>query len=149
MTPTAQDEMQAVAEILPDGVTHLIVFDGHCVLCNGFARFMARHDTSGRFFMTTAQGELGQRLYRALGLPLDDFETNLVFVDRVPHRKMASFAAAMGCLGWPWKALATTSALPKPLGDWLYDRIAQNRYRLFGRHDVCPVPPPALHGRLL
>jgi predicted DCC family thiol-disulfide oxidoreductase YuxK len=43
-------------------------------------------------------------------------------------------------LGWPWRALCVFQLIPRPLRDWLYDRIALNRYRLFGRYDLCRLP---------
>ena len=83
------------------GDRDLIVFDGECVLCSGFFRFMLRHDRAGRFCFATAQSPLGQSLYQALGLPKDNFETNLVFVDGRVYGHLDAFAAAMGALGAP------------------------------------------------
>lgn len=69
---------QSLAQSLPP---NLIVFDGECVLCAGFFRFMLKHDRAKRFSYATAQSPLGQQLYQALGLPLKNFETNLVIVN--------------------------------------------------------------------
>ena len=66
----------------------VIVFDGECVLCSGFFQFMLKHDTAQRFSFATAQSQLGQQLYRALGLPTDDFETNLVIVDGLIYQRL-------------------------------------------------------------
>ena len=85
---------------------NLIVFDGVCVLCSGFFRFMLKHDRDQRFAFATAQSEVGQRLYEHLGLPMGDFETNLVIVDGTVYQKLHAFAAAMRVIGWPWRALA-------------------------------------------
>ena len=128
-------------------VPDLIVFDGVCVFCSGFARFMARHDRAGRFRFVTAQSATGQALYRRHGLDPVAMETNIVIVDGRAHVKMAAFAAAVRTLGWPWRILALAAAIPQPLSDWLYDRIARNRYR-FGRR-ACPLPSAALRGRLV
>lgn len=127
--------------------TDLIVFDGLCVYCSGFARFMARHDHAGRFRFVTAQSPMGRALYRREGLDPDEMSTNIVIVDGVAHVKTAAFAAAMRQLGWPWRAAAATGALPRPLADWFYDRVARNRY-LFGRRD-CPIPSADLRDRLV
>jgi predicted DCC family thiol-disulfide oxidoreductase YuxK len=124
-----------------------IVFDGACVFCSGFARFMARHDRAERFRFVTAQSATGQALYRRHGLDPVAMATNIVILDGQPHVKMAAFAAAMRSLGWPWRALALAAAIPQPLADRLYDAIARNRYR-FGRR-ACPVPSAALRGRLV
>lgn len=126
---------------------NLIVFDGECVLCSGFFRFMLRHEQAGRFSFATAQSPLGQRLYRELGLPADDFETNLVIVDGRPYQRLDAFAAAMRALPWPWRVLSVCRFLPWRLKDALYFSVARNRYRLFGRRDVCMIPGPEVRAR--
>ena len=125
----------------------LIVFDGACVFCSCFARFIARYDRAERFRFVTAQSATGQALYLRHGLDPVAMATNIVIVDGRAHVKMAAFAAAMRRLGWPWRALAVAGWLPRPLADRLYDRIARNRLRL-GRRD-CPLPSAALRGRLV
>ncbi|MEL7099222.1 MAG: DCC1-like thiol-disulfide oxidoreductase family protein [Pseudomonadota bacterium] len=128
---------------------NLIVFDGVCVLCSGFFHFMLKYDRGQRFFFATAQSEVGQGLYARLGLPTDEFETNLVIVDGVTYQKLDAFAAAMRAIGWPWRILAVAAYLPRALSDWLYNRIARNRYRLFGRTETCLVPRPELRARFV
>ncbi|GHC64391.1 thiol-disulfide oxidoreductase DCC family protein [Neogemmobacter tilapiae] len=125
----------------------LIVFDGLCIFCSGFARFMARHDRAGRFRFVTAQSDLGQRLYREHGLDPVAMVTNIVIVDGVAHQKMAAFAAAMACLPAPWRWARVVGYAPKGPANWVYDRIARNRY-VFGRRD-CPLPSSALKARLI
>ena len=127
----------------------VIVFDGVCVLCSGFFRFVTRVDTAARFRFVTAQSPLGQEIYRDLGLPTEDFETNLVIVDGTIHQRLDAFAAAVGALGWPWRALSGVRWLPGPIKDPLYSTIARNRYRIFGRTDTCMMPTPALQTRFL
>lgn len=127
----------------------LIVFDGECVLCSGFFRFMLRHDRAGRFSFAVAQSPLGTRLYRALGLPTEDFETNLVIVDGTIYRELDAFAAAMRVLPFPWPVLAVSAWLPGPVKRFAYHRIARNRYRLFGRYDTCMMPTPEVRARFM
>lgn len=127
----------------------LIIFDGECVLCSGFFRFMLRHDRAGRFAFATAQGQLGQDIYRALDLPTDAFETNLVVIDGVIYERLDAFAAAMRALGWPHRALGAVRYLPSALKDPAYHAIARNRYRLFGRYDHCILPTAETRARFL
>lgn len=127
----------------------VIVFDGECVLCSGFFRFMMARDRTQRFHFVLAQSQLGRRIYDALGLPLVDFETNLVIVDGRIYRKMDAFAAAMRAIGWPWRPLSVLRYLPRILKDPAYGLIARNRYRIFGRYDTCMLPGPELRARFL
>ncbi|WP_425052613.1 thiol-disulfide oxidoreductase DCC family protein [Psychromarinibacter sp. S121] len=146
--------MTPVAD-LPEGLRariegrDVIVFDGECVLCSGFFRFMLARDRERRFSYATAQSELGHALYTALGLPIDDFETNLVIVGGCIYGKLDAFAAAMRALPGPWPVLGAVRWLPKPLKDPAYGVIARNRYRLFGRYDACMVPDADLRARFL
>ncbi|NVK13953.1 MAG: DUF393 domain-containing protein [Rhodobacteraceae bacterium] len=126
---------------------NLIVFDGDCVLCSGFFRFMLLHDRACRFAFATAQSPLGQRLYHELGLPADDFETNVVIVDGRSHQRLDAFAAAMRALPWPWPVLSVCRFLPQRLKDAFYFSIARNRYHLFGRRDTCMIPSPEVRDR--
>lgn len=127
----------------------LLVYDGVCVLCSGFVRFVLRHDKAGRFRFATAQSPLGQALYRHYGLDTREFETNLVLVDGRAHVKLRAFAAVMARLPWPWRALRVAALLPDIVGAPLYGWIARNRYRWFGRTDSCMVPDPEVRSRFL
>ena len=68
----------------------LIVFDGVCVMCSGFARWVTRADTAGTFRFTTAQSPLGEALYRQHGLRTDVYETNLVVIDGIAYQRLES-----------------------------------------------------------
>ncbi len=131
---------------LPD---RLVVFDGVCVLCSFFARWIVRFDRRGRFRFATAQSPRGEALFRAHGLRIDVYETNLVIVDGTAHTRLASLIATADALGWPWRAVRLLNLLPLAARDWLYDRIATNRYALFGKKDGCEVPSGALRDRLI
>jgi predicted DCC family thiol-disulfide oxidoreductase YuxK len=128
---------------------HLIVFDGVCVLCSGFAKAVARLDRRDRFRFATAQSPLGEALFKHFGLPTDAYETNLVIVDGVGYQRMESLVATMRALGWPWRAASLAMLLPMPVRDWIYRRIASNRYALFGKKDSCEIPDGRLRSRLI
>ncbi len=126
---------------------NLIVFDGECVLCLGFFHFMFQRDKVQRFQFATAQSPLGQSLYRALDLPLTDFETNLVIVEGEVFERLDAFAAAMCALPGAWPILSLVRFLPRVVKDRLYHCIARNRYALFGRSKTCLRPNDALRAR--
>ncbi|MCX2721951.1 thiol-disulfide oxidoreductase DCC family protein [Roseibium salinum] len=126
---------------------NLIVFDAICVLCSGFARFMATHDKNAGFRFVDAHSETGRALYRRYGLDPDLMESNIVILDGNAYTRMASFTAAMRSLGWPWRLFTVLDLLPAKVADWLYDRIAQNRYRVGWRS--CPLPSQEIKDRLI
>ncbi len=127
----------------------LIVFDGECVLCSTQAQFVLRHDHNRRFRLTTAQGEIGRALYERLGLPTDVYHTMLLIAD---DRALMHSDAVLGIahrLGWPWRVATMVRIVPRALRDRLYRIVANNRYRWFGRHDVCWRPAPDVMDRIL
>ena len=127
----------------------LIVFDGVCVLCSGFVQWVIGHDPDGQFRFTTAQGPLGQALIKDLGLDPVRLETILLIEGGVAYGKRAAVIGSATRLGGVWRAAAVLKLLPGFIGDWAYDRIARNRYALFGKRDVCWTPAPHLADRVI
>lgn len=132
---------------MDDLPSDIIVFDGLCLFCSGFARFMVRHDRDARFRFVTAQSDLGQALYRKFDLDPEDFDTNIVIKDGVAYTKWAAFCTAMSVTRWPFRAIGVLVSAPKGPANWAYDRFAKNRY-VFGRR-TCALPSEAFRGRLL
>ncbi|MBM2710258.1 DUF393 domain-containing protein [Mesorhizobium caraganae] len=132
-----------------DASQPLIVFDGVCVLCSGFVRTVVRLDSKNRFRFATAQSPLGAALFHKHGLRTDSYETNLVLINGAPFIRLDSFVAVMAELGWPWRAAKALLLLPRPLRDWLYERIAKNRYSIFGRKDNCEIPSATMRARMI
>jgi predicted DCC family thiol-disulfide oxidoreductase YuxK len=127
----------------------LVVFDGVCVLCSGFARFILERDKDFAFRLTTAQSPLGQALYRHYGLDTQEFESNLVLADGRAHAKLDTVALAGERLGGVWRPLSLLRLMPRRLADWIYDRVARNRYAVFGRTEKCMIPPPRWRDRFI
>lgn len=132
----------------------LIVFDGVCILCSRFVRFVVARDPHAKIRFVSAQSPLGQALFRHYDLATDDFETNLLIADGRAHGKLDAITGVMdllgdGGLGGIWRVALVARLLPRPLRDWLYDRIARNRYGLFGRTETCVVPDASWRGRVL
>lgn len=127
----------------------VIVFDGYCALCSGWAAFVLRHDKQGRFRLVTAQSTLGQALYRHYKLDPDDFETNILIEHGVPWFRSTGSIRMLTGLGWPWRLAGILHVLPLPIRDWLYERLAQNRLRWFGRRRHCYAPTEAERARFL
>jgi predicted DCC family thiol-disulfide oxidoreductase YuxK len=127
----------------------LIVFDGECVLCSGFARFVAKRDPSGQFRFTAAQSELGQALYRHYGFDPDEPETSLLIDGGRLYGKSKAFAKIVGRLSGPWRCGWLVLGLPRPIRDWVYDCIASSRYRVLGRRSACVTPDPGWRDRVI
>ena len=118
----------------------VVLFDGTCKLCNGWAAFIIRHDRKHRIRLATVQSSQGQQLLRWAGLPTDRFNTVvLIGGERVYIRSDAMFEI-LARLPSPWPWLRVARFVPRALRDWAYDKVALNRYRLFGRYDSSRTP---------
>ena len=127
----------------------VVLFDGTCNLCNGAVQFVVRRDPRGRFRFAPLQSAVAQELL-APGGGLAALPDSIVLVHqgRVRTKSGAALAIARG-LRWPWPLLTVFWLVPAPLRDFVYDWIARNRHRWFGRRDACMLPTPALRARFL
>lgn len=133
----------APAEDLPD----LIVFDGECVLCSRWARWVHVRDPDRRFAFVAIQSHAGRALAQRFGVSAEEPETNIVVVAGVANFKFDAALAVVNAL--PRKSWIAGFALaPRPLRNWLYDLIARNRYRWFGRKASCWASDDELRARV-
>jgi predicted DCC family thiol-disulfide oxidoreductase YuxK len=128
----------------------IIIFDGQCVLCSWFARFVLRTDRTGRFRLAAAQSPLGTALYKHFGLDPIGYETYvLVEEGKAFFRSEASLRIFAG-LGAPWSILAILGRLvPLSLRDALYNFVARNRLQWFGAREECYLPDPSQVDRFI
>lgn len=132
-----------------DDTGPVTVMDGDCVLCTLGARLIARFDRARVFRICPVRTPLGEALLRHYGLDPDNPESWLYLVDGRAYTSidaMIRAGARIGGAGW---LLQPLRLLPRPVQDWLYRRIARNRYQLLGRTDMCAVPDPGLRARLI
>jgi predicted DCC family thiol-disulfide oxidoreductase YuxK len=127
----------------------IIIFDGHCAMCSGFARFVLQHDRTGVFRLVAAQSRLGRALYVHYGLDPVDYETNILVEGGVAWFKAEATIRIAERLGFPWRLAAALRVLPRARRGALYDMVARNRLRLFGRREVCYVSDPQYADRFL
>jgi predicted DCC family thiol-disulfide oxidoreductase YuxK len=120
----------------------VVLFDGVCNLCNGFVRFVLPRDPGGHIRFAALQSEAARRLMVQAGVtPGDADSIVLVEGQRAFVRSEAALRIARQ-LRFPWPILYGLVIVPRPLRDWVYDIVARNRFRWFGRRDVCMVPGP-------
>jgi len=127
----------------------IIIFDGYCALCSGWAAFVLRHDRAGKYRLLSAQSSLGHALYLHYGLNPQDYETNILIADGVATFKSEACIRMAEGLGLPWSLAAGFRALPLSWRDRLYAILARNRLRVFGRRATCYVPDHRYADRFL
>jgi len=112
-------------------------------------QFVLRHERAPEFHFAPIQSPPGRQALIAHGQAVEDWDSVVVIDDgRVYLKSDAALRIARG-LKAPWSWLGILRVLPRGLRDWFYDRVARNRYRLFGRYDHCMVPGPDLRRRFL
>jgi len=123
--------------------------DGNCTVCSVGARLIARFDRAAEFRICPIQSPLGQAVLGHYGLRADDPETWLLLIDGQVYGSMDAMIRAGARVGGVGYLLQVFRLLPRPAQDWIYTRIARNRYRMFGRTEICEIPDPALQARII
>jgi predicted DCC family thiol-disulfide oxidoreductase YuxK len=127
----------------------VVLFDGVCNLCNGAVQFLIARDPADRLRFAALQSERAKRMLAACGatVPLPD-SMALIERGRVYLRSEAALRIARK-LRFPWPTLYLLMLAPRAVRNAIYDWIARNRYRWFGRREVCMLPSPELRRRFL
>jgi predicted DCC family thiol-disulfide oxidoreductase YuxK len=127
----------------------IVFMDGECALCSGAARVIARLDKRGEFRICPIQSGLGQAILQHYGLDYENPESWVYLADGHAFASLDAVIEAGARLGGPGQLLLAFVVLPRPVRDWLYRRIARNRYAIFGRTQMCAIPDAALKQRLI
>jgi len=127
----------------------ITVMDGECVLCGFSARVLVRLDKAAEFRICRAQTPLGRALYLHYGLLPDDPESWLYLADGRAYTSLDAIIRAGNRVGGFGRLVQPLRLLPRTVQDWLYRIVARNRYRLFGRTNMCAIPDPGLLARLI
>lgn len=133
----------------PDVAGPIALYDGLCGLCNRSVQFILRHDRRGRFRFAALQSDAGQQLLREYGLPTDSMDTFVMIEGGRAFRKSRAVLRVLRRLDAPWPIFWPLVVIPRPISDFFYDRVAKNRYRMFGKLDACMLPPPEVRSRFL
>lgn len=115
----------------------LFVFDGECALCSGGVRRLMRWDGARRIDFAASTSPVGAALYERYGLNPD--ETYLLLDGGRAYTKSHGYLRLCKILGGRWQLLRIVGIIPRRLRDWVYDRVARNRYRWFGRVGHCTL----------
>jgi predicted DCC family thiol-disulfide oxidoreductase YuxK len=127
----------------------LILFDGVCNLCNGFVNFVIDRDSQNHFKFAPLQSPAGQKVLQDFNLQTTDFQTVILLKDDKVLKKSDAVLEIAKYLDGPLRFLQYTKIIPRFLRDLVYDFVAANRYRFFGKQDTCRIPTPELKAKFL
>ncbi|WP_397376429.1 thiol-disulfide oxidoreductase DCC family protein [Paenibacillus vietnamensis] len=132
-----------------NGEPAVLLIDGHCMLCSGITQFVIKRDPHARFRFAALQSEAGQKLLLEGNLPQDDFHTFVMVEDGQYYLKSEAALRVFRKLKGFWPLLYACRAVPVSWRNRVYDAIAYNRNRLFGRSEECLLPGPDIRARFL
>jgi len=121
----------------------IILFDGVCNFCNYWVNFTIERDEKSIFKFAPLQSEQGQILLQQYNLSPTNFDSFILIRGENVYVKSTAALMISKTLSGPAKMLYSFIFLPKFLRDFIYDLVAKNRYKLFGKRDVCRVPTEA------
>lgn len=126
----------------------IIIFDGMCNLCNGSVQFIIKRDPNGHFKFASLQSETGERLINDYGIPRNS-DSFILIEDGNWFQKSSAALRVSKHLSGGWKLLYPLTVIPTPIRDSLYEVVAKNRYKWFGKREYCMMPTPEMKNRFL
>ena len=112
-------------------------------------RFVVNNEIDDAFRFAPLQSETGARLMRENGIDPEDADTFVVLADGRAYIKSDAAFRLLPHLRKRWKLLYVLRVFPRGLRDWVYDVVARNRYKWFGKYEECIVPTPQLMDRFV
>ncbi|MGM0933082.1 MAG: thiol-disulfide oxidoreductase DCC family protein [Bacteroidota bacterium] len=128
----------------------IVLFDGVCNLCNGAVTYIIKHDKKDIFRFASLQSELGRKLVSERGMDPDDLDSIILIEPGVAYfRKSTAALEISKDLSGGASLLQYFWFIPESLRDGIYNLIANNRYKWYGKKESCMIPTPELKSKFL
>ena len=132
----------------------IVLYDGVCGLCNRLNQFLLKRDHHDRLRFASLQSNLARRILERHGADPTDLDTVYVVEDYdTPSERLFmrsnAILRALEALDGIWKLSSVSKILPRPVRDLFYKVVATNRYRVFGKYEVCMMPDPKYRKKFL
>ena len=128
----------------------LVLFDGVCNLCDASVQYIIKHDKHDLFRFTALQSELGEQMIKKFGIDRSKTDSILLYSEEhgISYKSTAALKIASK-LGFPINLMSIFLIVPAFIRNWVYDYIAKNRYKWYGKKDDCMIPTPELKSKFL
>ena len=126
----------------------LVLIDSDCLLCNGFARWIARVDRHNRISIAALSEPLGQQMTARFGITQEGAGTVVLVQRDWAWTRSTAVIRILVLLGWPWKLAGLALLIPRSWRDAVYNLIARHRHRL-GAARACTLPPAEIRAKFL
>ena len=129
---------------------HIILFDGVCNLCNNAVNKVIQLDKKNTFTFCALQSKKGQEIINDLKIDTQKIDSIILYIPgEAYYIKSEAALKIMNDFGGFWKLLQVFRYMPTSLNNLIYDFIAKNRYRWFGKKETCRIPTPELKAKFL
>jgi predicted DCC family thiol-disulfide oxidoreductase YuxK len=140
--------------VVPIESNPIVLYDGVCGLCNGLNQFLLKRDVKDRFRFASLQSNFSNVVLNRHGANSTDLDTVYVVLDHdQPGERLLARSDAIlylaGQLGGIWRLGQAGRFIPRVVRDVMYKLVANNRYRLFGKHESCMMPDPKHRDKFL
>ncbi|MGM7634833.1 thiol-disulfide oxidoreductase DCC family protein [Bacillus sp. Hm123] len=129
-------------------MSKIILFDGECNFCEHSVQFIIKRDPKAHYKFASLQSDIGQRLMEAHQVPSNIDSLLLIDGDHCYHQSTAALRICKHLSGG-WKLFYYLLIIPRPIRDKVYQWVAKNRYKWFGKKDHCVLPSPEIRKRFL
>ena len=128
----------------------IILFDGVCNLCNSSINYVIDKDVKDEFRFLALQSNLGKELQNYLGISPDNLDSIILYIPNEAYyiKSTAAFKIISSFSGL-WKLILIFNIIPTSIRDIVYDLIAKNRYKWYGKQEQCRIPTPKLKSKFL
>ncbi|GFZ84801.1 thiol-disulfide oxidoreductase [Aquaticitalea lipolytica] len=128
----------------------LVLFDGVCNLCDASVQYIIKHDKNNAFLFTALQSEVGQQIIKEFNIDTNKIDSIILYSNEhgISYKSTAALKIASK-LGFPRNLLSVFLIIPTIIRNWVYDYIAKNRYKWYGKKEECMIPTPDLKSKFL
>lgn len=127
----------------------IILFDGVCNLCNSSVQFVIKHDTQQKFKFASLQSDVAKSILHDLAADTNSFNSVILVEEGKVHYRSTAALRIAKQLSFPYNLLYAFIIIPPFIRNAVYDYIAKNRYKWFGKQEECWVPTPELADRFI
>ena len=117
----------------------IILYDGVCNLCNKSVQFIMKHDHQKQFLFVSLQSDAAVKLLLQLNIKNTNLNSIVFIEDGIPYKKSTAILTILKRIGGFWGMFYFLKIIPKGIRDYMYNLIVNNRYKWFGKCEVCNI----------
>ena len=127
----------------------IILFDGICNLCNGAVTYVIKRDPKDRFRFAALQSDIGQALVAEHGIDTSKVDSIILIENNKVYSKSTAALRIAKYMKGGYPLLYGFMIIPNFIRNWVYDFVARNRYKWYGKKEACMIPTPELKAKFL